>query len=57
MIHEMNEKIALVRKLMLTSQSRKKSFSDRRRKEYEFVVGDKVFVRVSPMKGVRRFGS
>ncbi len=57
MVQKMNERIAEVRQMMLASQSRQKSLSDRRRKDLEFVVGDKVFLRVSPMKGVYRFGS
>ncbi|WMV54255.1 hypothetical protein MTR67_047640 [Solanum verrucosum] len=32
------------------------SFSAERRQPFRFVVGDRVFLRVSPMKGVMRFG-
>ncbi|CAN4106349.1 unnamed protein product [Withania somnifera] len=38
------------------TQSRKKSYADRRLRALEFGVGDKVFLRVSPMCGVMRFG-
>ena len=48
--------IALIRKRMLTAQSRQKSYADLKRRNVEFEVGDKVFVRVSPSKGVFRFG-
>ena len=48
--------IALIRQRMLTAQSRQKSYADLKRRDIEFVVGDKVFVRVSPSKGVFRFG-
>ena len=41
---------------MLTSQSRQKSYADPKRMNVEFQVGDYVFLRVSPWKGVRRFG-
>ncbi|GJX68913.1 putative reverse transcriptase domain-containing protein [Tanacetum coccineum] len=34
----------------------KKSYADRRRKPLEFEVGDKVMLKVSPWKGVIRFG-
>ena len=37
---------------MKTSQSRKKSYHDKRRKELEFQEGDHVFLRVSPITGV-----
>ncbi|XP_019242010.1 PREDICTED: uncharacterized protein LOC109222055, partial [Nicotiana attenuata] len=37
-------------------QSRQKSYADKRRRDLVFTIGDKVFLRVSPMKGVMRFG-
>ncbi|XP_073118548.1 uncharacterized protein [Henckelia pumila] len=48
--------IAKIRDRMLTAQSRQKSYADRRRRELEFQVGDHVFLKVSPWKGVLRFG-
>ncbi|XP_073149378.1 uncharacterized protein [Henckelia pumila] len=48
--------IAKIRDKMLTAQSRQKSYADRRRRELEFQVGDHVFLKVSPWKGVLRFG-
>jgi hypothetical protein len=41
---------------MLAAQSRQKSYADTRRRNLEFEVGDQVFLEVSPMKGVMRFG-
>ena len=41
---------------MLAAQSRQKAYVDHRRRDLEFMVGDHVFLRVSPMKGVMRFG-
>jgi hypothetical protein len=41
---------------MLTSQSRQKSYVDVRRRDLEFAVGDKVLLKVSPTKGIVRFG-
>ncbi|CAN4115603.1 unnamed protein product [Withania somnifera] len=38
------------------AQSRRKSYADRILRALEFGVGDKVFFRVSPMRGVMRFG-
>ena len=46
----------MIRKRMLTAQSRQKSYADRRRKNLEFEVGDKVFLKMAPMKSVMRFG-
>ncbi|KAL5555342.1 hypothetical protein UlMin_037578 [Ulmus minor] len=41
---------------MKTAQSRQKSYADKRRRPLEFLVGDSVFLKVAPMKGVMRFG-
>ncbi|KAL5548459.1 hypothetical protein UlMin_003690 [Ulmus minor] len=41
---------------MKSAQSRQKSYADRRRRPLEFQVGDSVFLKVSPFKGVIRFG-
>ena len=41
---------------MLTAQSRQKSYADVRRKDLEFAAGDFVWLKISPMKGVVRFG-
>ncbi|GKC75246.1 putative reverse transcriptase domain-containing protein, partial [Tanacetum coccineum] len=40
----------------LAARDRQKSYADRRRKPLEFEVGDKVMLKVSPWKGVIRFG-
>ncbi|XP_075109042.1 uncharacterized protein LOC142180845 [Nicotiana tabacum] len=45
-----------VRQRLLAAQSRQKSYADKRRRDLVFTIGDKVFLRVSPMKGVMRFG-
>jgi hypothetical protein len=41
---------------MAATQSRQKSYADRRRKPIEFVVGDFIYLKISPMKSVKRFG-
>ncbi|XP_073020846.1 uncharacterized protein [Primulina eburnea] len=40
---------------MQTAQSRQKSCADKRRRDLDFAVGDHVFVKVAPLKGVTRF--
>jgi hypothetical protein len=50
------EKVKLIRDRMTTAQSRQKSYADNRRRELEFSVGDHVFLKVSPWKGIMRFG-
>ncbi|GJT44525.1 putative reverse transcriptase domain-containing protein [Tanacetum coccineum] len=42
--------------LLKTARSRQKSYADKRRKPLEFQVGDRVLLKVSPWKGVVRFG-
>ena len=41
---------------MTAAQARQKSYADKRRKPIKFEVGDHVYLKVSPMKGVKRFG-
>ena len=50
------EKVQLIRDRLKTVQSRHKSYADVRRRELEFQVDDWIFLKVSPMKGVMRFG-
>ena len=50
------EKIALIKERLKTAQSRQKSYVDNCRRDLEFEVGDHVFLKVSPMKSVMRFG-
>ncbi|KZV40786.1 DNA/RNA polymerase superfamily protein [Dorcoceras hygrometricum] len=45
-----------IRERMKTAQSRQKSYADNRRRELNFEIGDRVFFRIAPMKGVMRFG-
>ena len=45
-----------IRARMLPSQSHQKSYSYLKRRSVEFQVGDHVFLRVSPLRGVKRFG-
>jgi hypothetical protein len=40
---------------MAAAQARQKSYADKRRKPIEFEVGDHVYLKVSPMKGVNHF--
>jgi hypothetical protein len=49
LVQVMKEKIALIRKCMLTVQSRQKSYADKRRRELKSAVGDFVYLKESPM--------
>jgi hypothetical protein len=37
------------------AQTRQKSYADKRRRDLSFEVGDFVYLKVSPMRGTRRF--
>jgi hypothetical protein len=54
-IKEVEEKVALIQKRLLKAQSRQKSYADNRRRELNFEEGDFVYLKVSPMRGVKRF--
>ncbi|XP_074265877.1 uncharacterized protein LOC141588329 [Silene latifolia] len=56
MIQDMIEQIQVIRQKMKAAQDRQKSYADLRRSDIEFEVGDKVLLKVSPMRGVMRFG-
>ena len=47
------EKVSMIRDRLRAAQSRQKSYFDIKRKALELEIGDKVFLRVAPMKGVR----
>ena len=55
-VWETTEKIQLIRERLCTTQSRQKNYADRQRRPLEFQKGDYAFLKVSPKKGVFRFG-
>ncbi|GJU54741.1 putative reverse transcriptase domain-containing protein [Tanacetum coccineum] len=56
LIQETTEKIVLIKQRIQAAQDRQKSYADLKRKPMEFKVGDRVMLKVSPWKGVVRFG-
>ncbi|XP_070010340.1 uncharacterized protein [Nicotiana sylvestris] len=50
------EKVKIIQERLKAAQSRQKSYADIRQRKLEFQVDDCVLLRVSPMKGVMRFG-
>ena len=56
LIRDTSEKVSLIRQRLLTAQSRHKSYADVRRRPLEFEVGDHVFLKVMPKRGVVMFG-
>lgn len=53
-IKEISEKIKVVQDRLRIAQSRQKSYVDERRQPLEFQVGNFVFLKVFPQKGVNR---
>ena len=56
LVTEAEEEVKVIQTNLKTAQSRQKSYADKRRKSLQFNVGDFVYLRVSPTRGVQRFG-
>jgi hypothetical protein len=54
-LQEAEEKVRMIRDYLKAAQSRQKSYADKRRRELTFKIGDFVYLRVSPLKGMQRF--
>jgi len=54
-IKEAEEQVKEIRNNLKTAQSRQKSYADKRRRELNFEVGDFVYLKVSPFRGLKRF--
>jgi transposase InsO family protein len=54
-LEEAEKQVRTVRENLHVAQSRQKSYANHRRRELSFEVGDFVYVKVSPMRGLRRF--
>jgi hypothetical protein len=55
LIQEAEEQVQQIRENWRTPQSRQKSYADTRRRLLEFKEGDYVYLKVSPLRGMRRF--
>nr|GFA99910.1 hypothetical protein [Tanacetum cinerariifolium] len=56
MIEVTNKKVAVAKEKLKEARTRQKSYADKHRRSLEFQPGDRVFLKVSPARGVRRFG-
>ena len=56
LIQETEEKVKMIRERLKVATDRQKSYADLKRKDIQFEIGDKVFLKVSPWKDVMRFG-
>jgi hypothetical protein len=52
---EAREKVGIIQSHLKAAQNQPKTYADKRRRPLEFEVGDYVYLKVSPMKGVHRF--
>jgi hypothetical protein len=55
LIKEAEDRVVKIREKLKEAQSCQKSYSDKRRRELSFVVGDSVYLKVFPIRGTRRF--
>ncbi|KAA3480774.1 DNA/RNA polymerases superfamily protein [Gossypium australe] len=56
LVAETEDKVKLIQSRLKEASDRQKSYADLKRRDIEFAVGDRVFLKVSPWKKVLRFG-
>ena len=56
LIKESEQKVKLIHNRLKVAQSRQKSYADSKRKDIVYEVGDRAYLRVSPLRGTKRFG-
>ena len=54
-VKEAKERVQIIQQHIEATQSRQKSYADKRRSHIVFQIGDYVYLKVSPMKKVQRF--
>jgi hypothetical protein len=54
-LQEVEKQVRMMRENLQIAQSRQKSYADHKRRELSFKVGDFVYLKVSPMRGLCRF--
>jgi hypothetical protein len=54
-LQEAEKQVRMVRENLRVAQSRQKSYVDQRRRELSFDVGNFVYLKVSPIRGLRHF--
>ena len=55
-VKETEEKVRVIQQRLKATNGRQKSYVDLKRKDIEYEVGDKVFLKVSPWRKILRFG-
>jgi hypothetical protein len=54
-LKDAEKQVQMVRECLKVAQTRQKSYADKRKRDLSFEVGDFVYLKVSPMRGTRRF--
>ena len=56
LVQQTKEAIELIKKRLIAAQDRQRRYADPHRKNIEFEIGEPVLLKVSPLKGIARFG-
>ena len=56
LLRESLDKVKFIQEKLLAAQNRQKEYADRKVRDLDFMEGEQVLLKVSPMKGVMRFG-
>ena len=56
LVQQTQEKVDLIRQRLVVAQDRQRKYADQDRRDTKFTTGDLVLLKVSPWKGVMRFG-
>jgi hypothetical protein len=55
LIQEAKKQVRIIRENLRVAQTKQKSYADNRRRPVEFEEGDHVYLKMSPLRGMRRF--
>ena len=56
LLRESLDKVKFIQEKLLAAQNRQKEYADRKVRDFDFMEGEQVLLKVSPMKGVMRLG-
>jgi hypothetical protein len=56
LVEEVEATVPYIQDILKAAKSRQKTYANKRCRPLEFEVGDHVYLRVSPIEGVKRFG-
>ena len=56
LIQETDEKVKMIRERLKVATDKQKSYTDLKRKDIQYEIGEKVFLKVYPWKKIMRFG-